>query len=354
MQYYYALDGSKFHSKIEALEYGIKNNQKIFYYYYDHVYEKLDWTIEPTHSLDYYYLEQAKRIRDTYDYVILCYSGGYDSSNILETFHFNNIRLDKIVVVGALEQDKYNMSDENHNGELYYNVFPYLKELNLDGITQVIDYSKLFEDINNFSTIKYEENWIDVMGGWFSPHHFFWRDLEEYVIPKEWKDKRVALVFGRDKPSLFSKDHLRKDKMNGFYFRDTPVTSYGNISSKNNYDRINFYWDPNYTDILIKQLHVLRRFNNTSKHNFHQTIPISINSCVDSIVYNLKRPILFKSPKSKSGILSLRDTFLNEKKNSDIYDFYNIGITKMNERIGQHKLGPIFSKFYDLTINVQK
>ena len=77
-----------FGNKIQALQ----SNQPIQYYYYDDVWSKCDWTIEPSEPLEYYYKEQAQRIRDNYDYVVLCYSGGFDSSNILETFYYNNIK----------------------------------------------------------------------------------------------------------------------------------------------------------------------------------------------------------------------------------------------------------------------
>jgi hypothetical protein len=348
--YYYSADGTKFSSKIEALEYGKNKKQKIQFHYYDNLYEKLNWSIEPPESLDYYYLEQAKRIRDSYDYVILCYSGGYDSSNILETFHFNNLRLDKIVTVGAFNEDNLTNSDENHNGEIYHNVFPYLKELNLESITQVVDYSKLFENIKNFSINKYDSNWVDHMGGWFSPHNWFWRDLEKYVVPPEYKNKKVAIIFGRDKPSLFSKMMLRTDKLDGFYFRDTPVTSYGNVSAESNCDRINFYWDPNYPLILLKQLHVLRKYHFIKRMDVKYLPHIPVND----IVYNLRRKILFKSPKSPTNILSLRDNFLKHKQNNDVYSLYEKGISEIKHRLGDERIKPTYSRFYDLTKNVQE
>ena len=182
--FYYFDDGAKFTSKIEAIKYGLDKKLSPKFYYYDDVYEKLNWTIEPPESLDFYYKEQAQRIRDNYDYVILAYSGGYDSSNILETFHFNDIKLDKIIIVGAFDQDTHAGADDNHNGELYHNAFPYVKELGLESITQVVDYTTLFQDVNNFSVALYNENWVDEIGAWFSPHNWFWKDVERHVVPK--------------------------------------------------------------------------------------------------------------------------------------------------------------------------
>jgi hypothetical protein len=216
--YFYTPDGQKFYSKIKGWSYAKKNNQPLFLYYYDHIWEKLNWKLEPTESLDYYYKAQAQRIRDEYDYVILCYSGGADSTNILETFHSNNIKLDKIVMVGALSQDSYSMVDENHNGELYRNCFPYLRDLGLESISEVIDYTKYFDNIKNFSIYNFGEEWIHEQNSFYSSHNWFWKDFEKYVVPSQYIDKKVAIIFGKDKPVLYSDNNGRY-----FKFRDMDV-----------------------------------------------------------------------------------------------------------------------------------
>jgi hypothetical protein len=42
------------------------------------------------------YKERAQQLRDSYDYLILAYSGGSDSDNMLKTFLYNNIKIDEI------------------------------------------------------------------------------------------------------------------------------------------------------------------------------------------------------------------------------------------------------------------
>jgi hypothetical protein len=355
--FYYCDDGTKFTSKVKALHHARQYNTKVHFYYHDDVYSQLDWKIEPPQSLDYYYREQAQRIRDNYDYVILCYSGGYDSSNILETFHYNNIKLDKIVTVGALSQDSAFGVDDNHNGELYHNVFPYLKELGLDTITQVCDYTDYFNNLNNFSISTYDIDWVDHTGAWYSPHNWFWKDIEQYVVPREWHGKRVALLFGKDKPSLFYHQAPGKHappnglRLNSFCFRDTPCTSYGNSSGLDNCDRINFYWDPSSPEILIKQLHLLYKvysIQRTTSYDPSIGAQMLGDVNINDVVYNLKRPILFKSPKSKDSILSLRDTYLKEKQNSDVYEMYAAGIEHIGRTVGLNNMTPIQTKFYPI------
>lgn len=320
---YYSADKKIFVSKLEAFKYKERTGNEIYFYYHDDLYAAVDWKTEPPNSIDFYYREQAQRIRDNYDYVILCYSGGYDSSNILETFYFNNIKLDKIVVVGALSQDSHSGVDDNHNGELYHNIFPYLKELDLESITQVCDYSKMFNDPSNFCIYQYGNDWVNHVNGWYSPHNWFWMDLEKHVVPEQYKDKKVAIIFGKDKPEL--RDGL-------FRFTDTRITSYAYKEPFNQIHRINFYWDPEYPQILVKQLHMLSRSNLTP----------------DQTVYNLRRPLVFKSPKSPNNIISLRDKFLLNHLDSKIFDFYKSGVNVLLKATKEFRVRPIQSRAYGI------
>lgn len=342
--HYYSHD-KIFANKLEALQ----SNQTIQYYYHDDVWSRCDWTIEPPEPIEYYYKEQAQRIRDNYDYVVLCYSGGFDSSNILESFYYNSIKLDKIVVGGPFKQDPHSGSDANHNGEIYLNAFPYLKELGLESITQVVDHTELYDTPEKFSLYEMGTNWIDYVGTRFSPHHWFWRDVHKYVVPSGYENKKVAIIFGIDKPQI-----MYQNGKPGFFFRDIPVGDYGNVNTAfDNVDRIKFYWDPNYTNILIKQVHVLHRAypqNYTDWRPVEDGLPHKQLYNSDKIVYNLKKPLLYKSPKTKTLILGKRDEFLLNHKSSKIYDFYNAGINQLLRQVNFDQFSkPIRSKFYGIT-----
>ena len=311
--FYYSQDGLIFSNRIQAIEYKIKTKKEIYFYYNDDFWSKLNWKVEPEGSLDFHYKMQAQRIRDEYDYVILCYSGGYDSTNILETFHYNNIKLDKILITGAFSKDQQKPSDINHNGEIYLNAFPCIKELDLEKITQVFDYSDMYSDVTQFSLYKLEETWVEKIGSRCSPHHFFWRDMDKYIVPKEFENKKVAILFGIDKPYLIEN--------NTFYFNDLAATAYGNYNrEKNNVDVIPFYWDTKYPLILLKQLHFLK---NNPLLQYDQ-------DSVAHAVYNLKNQLSFKSGKSNNPLLAKRDTFFLKQKDTKLYDFYTHSIKRIN------------------------
>jgi hypothetical protein len=323
--FYYSDDGKTFPNKIQALDYNLKTNIPVYFYYYDDVYSNINWSNVPVESLDNLYKNQAQKIRDEYDYVILCYSGGYDSTNILETFYYNNIKLDKIVTTGPFSQDNGMVTDKNHNLEIYKNAFPYLRILGLDSITQIIDYTKeLYKSPTNFSIFKYGDNWIEEIGTRFSPHNWFWRDLDKHVVPKEYQDKKIAIIWGTDKPRLdVGKDNLYT------CFRDNVITSYGRVNQPffSNTKHINFYWDPTYPLILIKQLDILK--NEFLKNN--RSLDRMSSGRMVYLMYNIKNRLNVKSTKTQSMTFSKRDTFLNYHTDSEIYKFYNIGINNLKK-----------------------
>jgi hypothetical protein len=333
--YFYTEDGTKFYSKLEAIEYSKNNNQKLSFYFHDDVYSKVDWKKELKEDLSYYYKQQALRLREKYDYLVLAYSGGYDSTNILETFVQNNIKLDKIVVVGAFSKDSSWGVDENHNGEIYHNAIPYLKQLNLINITEVIDYTDYLTDENykNLSIYKYGSNWVYEIGSFFSVHNFFWRDAEKILTPKEWSQKKVGFIFGLDKPNL--------DDFDGevsFCFTDAPVILYGNSVGYENTERVRFYWDPEYTDLLVKQIQQLKEKNCFGPNQ----------KAAAKVLYNLKNPLKFESPKSGNVFWSLRDTYLRDMKNTELFEFYQSGLKEIDEKIGFSSMIPVPSRIYSI------
>lgn len=353
--FYYASDGKRFFSKIEALLYQKSTGQQIQYYFHDDVYDKVNWSVEPKLSLPELYKAQAQKLRDKYDYVILCYSGGYDSTQILETFVTNGIKLDKIITVGAFSQDDSSNSDANMNIEAYKNAFPYIQKLGLQSIHEVIDYTKYFANPNQLSLFHYGNDWTNELGNWLSPHHLFWRDIENLVIPSSWKDKKTALVFGIERPYPFeyAEGHYR------FAFKDILVTTYGNKRGTEFCDRVFFYWDVNFPDIVVKQLHVIKNvcegLHLRTKQSREDCLaqvkrvveqPRWVNGRDLSPIYNIANPLVVKSPKSTDKLLSARDRYFVKATSSTIYDFYSAGINYYKSKLGADQVPPIFTKYY--------
>ena len=55
---------------------------------------------------------------------------------------------------------------------------------------------------------------------------------------------------------------------------------------------------------------------------------------IHSLIYDIKKPLVHISAKSPSTIISLRDSYLMQKKNSDVYDIFSKGVRQLNARLG--------------------
>lgn len=192
-----------FHSKVAALEYATKNNTDIQLYFNDVEFGQVKWTVEPPEPIDYYYLQRVKQLRDQYDYIVLLYSGGADSSTIFKTFLRNNIHLDEVMTYGGWSHrvdkwhDMLNLEPQYAAGEM----------LELGQKHNIkITFANM---IDHMHTVYPSTDWIYDADPRLNPdNHFKYqtvharRDLFEMVE----SGKKVALVFGHDKPRILIKD----------------------------------------------------------------------------------------------------------------------------------------------------
>ena len=113
----YTCNGKPFFNKIDAIIESNSSNKHVDWDYHNSIFEKCKWDVEPTLSLDELYKARAQQLRDSYDHLVLFFSGGVDSWNILYAFINNNIRLDEIYMFGAFEAEEkqYNKLGLNNN-----------------------------------------------------------------------------------------------------------------------------------------------------------------------------------------------------------------------------------------------
>lgn len=328
MFYYNETTKNIFRTRFDA----VVDSEPCLFYFFDKEFSQVNWQQNPTKSLSTLYLERAQHIRQDYEYVILAYSGGHDSSQVLETFYYNNIHIDEILLVGAFSQDSSSDSDENHNKEIYLQALPTLNKFHLPNtkVTQV-DYTTYFNDINNFKLIEqYGSDWTKHIGSYYSVHNLFWNNLKRFV--GETNDKKTAVVFGGEKPNFQIHSVL------GFaytQFDDNSITSYGNFQKNENFNRINFFTSLETTELMRKQLHLILKFyiekvviDKSITHEFFLKYYTEI---IHKIIYNLKCPITYKSRKSSNNVLSLRDQYIVKDKNTPIYKIYQDGIKHMKD-----------------------
>jgi hypothetical protein len=83
---FYQYDGQMYFDKLDVLDIALSKrdyNPSIHFNFNDEVFLKADWETDPPVSLNDVYKMRAQQLRDEYDYLVLMYSGGSDSRQVL-------------------------------------------------------------------------------------------------------------------------------------------------------------------------------------------------------------------------------------------------------------------------------
>lgn len=264
---YYTCNGQEFDSKIKACLYSVQVRKPIEWHFNDEVFNHYNWTEEPIETLDQLYDQRTRQLREKYDYIMLSYSGGADSHNILMSFIRQGIHLDEIVVNTMKKAtDKFTVVDPNNKdntnaaAEYQLQTFPRLKE-----VEQLIPKTKItvldltdcmfdfLEDVGDGSWVLDKREQLNIAGATrFNYIHF--NDVRKQFD----KDKKIALVLGIEKPRTWIKD-------GEFYlgFNDRAaniVTVAEHIRDYTNSSVEYFYWNPESVKIIAKQAHIIKKW----------------------------------------------------------------------------------------------
>jgi hypothetical protein len=264
---FYQVGEFRTYSKFEATEQHTKTNQPITWNFNQEVYSAHDWTQEPTETLSELYRQRAQELRDQYDYLVLWYSGGADSANILETFLHHNIKLDE--VASYINHDATGSKTDFLNGEIFHVAAPTVERAKQQQPWlqhTVLDLSQLTMDFFLEESTKFD--WIYQVNGYVNPNTAARRDIKLKV--PHWvkmfdSGKRVGFIYGTDKPRVAG--------INGkYYFKFVDMvdnTVNVNSQTENRPWEFNelFYWAPDHPNIVIKQGHVVKNYFKSAKPN---------------------------------------------------------------------------------------
>ena len=261
-----------------------KNTNNIRFYYHDHTFNRIDWTIEPAQTLTELYKERALQLRENYDHVVLLYSGGSDSSNALKTFINNDIKLDEVFCWYTSHNEHKNLT----NLEIIHSASGMLEKVQGLGITVTkIDENPYFDktDLKNPEwTLSAEPNLVSAQIN----------KLKIFQENKSWRTladsgKKIAIILGLEKPRIF-------------YDSGKWVSAFLDVSNAWNWEELHtlpqpftlepFYISPHSPLITIKQSHIVKNYinktysvdfinDNFSKHRFNQELYYIIvrNTC---------------------------------------------------------------------------
>lgn len=377
---FYRVGDQEFISKIEAIQHDNKTRAGVKWIFHDEIFGSSDWTQEPQETLEELYRQRALDIRANYDYVVIWYSGGADSHNVLSAFINNGIHVDEIAV------NTYSQADDNKPSywtqEVNATALPDINQL-----AQSLPHTKIrYVDLTTYLGQIYQGDtrwdWIYQQNNNYSPNNFLrgWlRELDPHYRSLLDADRRMVFVWGSDKPRL-----VFDGNRYGVYFQDiidnVVATRTQLLDRSGEHDEL-FYWSPSAVGILIKQAHCLRRFLTTaplpnpyliSEHHIKPGQSKDLGSCVrDGITYYLTRegqssviypwwPISrWQQPKPISMVLSPRDGwFFNNNHNDTITTArtaYLNALEKIPSFVGEHWLNGAITQlpkryWFDITL----
>lgn len=255
----WAVNKKLFASKLDALKHASQTNESVYFYYHDHIWDNFDRTLLGKIPLTTLYKERALQLRDNYSHLILHYSGGADSHNILHTFLTNNIKLDEICVrwPKPLRDGKFytpNTSDtsaKNAVSEWDFAIKPTLDWIasnRPDIKITITDYaSNLSSKLTSINHIESRIRSMNVNRGGFATLAM-WVDpnTEHTISPKTISN--TAHIFGIDKPIL-----ILKDNNICIQFMDAVFENSLMPESKPEEKVEAFYWSPDFPILALEQ-----------------------------------------------------------------------------------------------------
>ena len=187
---------------MEAIELEKRTNRASHWNFNDEVFSAVNWRQEPAADLWSLYEDRARQIRNQYDYVVLFYSGGSDSHNILNAWIAADCKIDEIATVwnyGA-SADK----QDHCNAEITNVVLPDIETLRNRGLEfkfRLIDISQFSLDTFDAFGTSYEY-YVNRYFSINNPSRALFRDKIDDYKNMIAAGKRVAFIWGVEKPKI--------------------------------------------------------------------------------------------------------------------------------------------------------
>lgn len=332
-------------NKLHALELAAKIGGNVRWNFNDSTYSSVDWIVEPQISIDTLYLMRARQLRDRYDYVVLNYSGGSDSTNILYTFLKNGIHIDEIIVrhpgsgVKNITTNTQNKDSTNQISEFDYAVLPRLKWV-ADNFPRVkITVHDYFESMVNESI---DDTWIYAAREFFHPgviKRYSNLSMRSQLSTYD-RGKSVAVIYGIDKPKL----EYQNGKYYAYFIDICPNVVVSEVADYTNITTELFYWTPDLPEIVVKQAHMVRRWIDANPQfrtlieagqpSSALTISTIERTIAGPVIYPGVEQEIFQGNKIGNAVLSEHDSwFWNNHMNTNIAKVWQAGVQSLKRKV---------------------
>ena len=227
---YWKYAGTQYKSKFTAVQAAGRDFQNITFHTFDESINNFNYSIEPQESLEFLMAERAREIRENYNYIKFFFSGGSDSTTIINQFIKNKIFIDEIIV---FRFSYLNNFDENSNAEVNNYTIPWLKNNKLDKTKiSIHDWGNDY-----FSSIIKKSNWFETKNT---------LGLRETVLPNI-RGKNFCNLFAGETPPVVCKN-------NKYFAQIWDGDNYGEYARFRNVE--GFFFSPK---LIAKQAHILKK-----------------------------------------------------------------------------------------------
>lgn len=330
---FYQVGNYKTYSKFRAVEHYNKSNEKIKWNFNDEVYQCYNWSVEPKETLSELYRQRAQELRDQYDYLVLWFSGGADSTNILNSFIDNDIKLDEVASYVNYEANGNTL--DFFNAEIFHVTPEVVAKARIqqpDLRHTVVDLAKLTMQYFTDKSVKYD--WSYYVNSIVNPNTVSRRDIKLQIL--HWtklfdSGKKVGFISGICKPRVvgINENYYHKfvDMIDGAVTPECQM-----LDRPWDHNEL-FYWSADHPKISIKQGHIVKNYLKTltksspevtDKKELASTVTVTIDKkicyltlpALHTLIYPKWTPVAYQF-KPVSLTFSFRDAWFFNLSNSD-------------------------------------
>jgi hypothetical protein len=262
---YWRVGDTLFNNKVNAILEAQKTQKEVSYHYNDVWWDQVDWTQEPSESLGQLYAKRARQLRDTYKTVVVKFSGGADSTNMIRTFLDNGIKIDYVVMSMMQDIIYQDVSTHPANLERFKVAIPALEKFQQQGA----DFKIIIADISRFLLdIGDDPNWIfRINAPRFDIATILNPRAVKHEIFKEIDHPSTCVIQGVDKPQIL----VHRGKIWTFQVCDRHAPMNDQHTNMINEP---FYWTADLPELLVKQAHCIKNYFQNRPEN----IPVEADS----------------------------------------------------------------------------
>jgi hypothetical protein len=261
---FYKVGTQFFNSKFEALLLATTTHQKVMYHYHDEVWDATLQNFKYNEHTDFLdlYRERALRIREKYDYLVLHFSGGVDSTTVLQSFVFNDIKLDEVYIRWPLKLLQTNIYTPDANdrratnmlSEWDFSIKPKLDWLKANHPEIKIVIEDWTDELYKTKLDTFNENLFHKHNHNFGLVNFIYSEMvSQSSLEAQAKKLKVGHIYGAEKPLLTYDAATDAFFM---YFTDISTASVGFQHSFDKFDtanRVDFYHAIDFPQLTISR-----------------------------------------------------------------------------------------------------